>query len=72
MHLMLNEKQAAERLGLAVATLRTWRCRQKGPCFLKMGGAVRYDALEIERFKLASQHVPSSVRAAEEMRRGTI
>jgi hypothetical protein len=67
---ILNEKEAAEQLGLAVATLRTWRCREKGPSFLKMGGAVRYDSLEIERFKLASQHDPSSVRAAKEMRRG--
>jgi Helix-turn-helix domain len=68
--MMLNEKQAAAELGLAVATLRTWRCREKGPRFHKLGGAVRYDSVEIERFKLASQHDPSSVRAAEEMRRG--
>jgi Helix-turn-helix domain len=67
---MLNENQAALRLGLAVSTLRTWRCREKGPCFHKFGGAVRYDSIEIERYKLASHHEPSSVRAAEEMRRG--
>jgi hypothetical protein len=63
--MMMNEKQAAEQLGLAMSTLRSWRCREKGPQYLKMGGAVRYDPVEIERYKLASQRGPSSVRATE-------
>jgi Helix-turn-helix domain len=69
---LLNEKEAAPLLGLSVATLRTWRCREKGPSFHKFGGAVRYDPVEIERFKAESQHDPSSVRAAKEMIRGIV
>ena len=69
---MLNETQAAALLGLTPTTLRTWRCREKGPCFHKLHGAVRYDPVEIEQFKLASRHEPSSVLAAEEMRRGIV
>jgi predicted DNA-binding transcriptional regulator AlpA len=67
--MMLNERQVAETLGLSVTTLRSWRCREKGPRFHKFGGAVRYDSAEIERFKFQSQHEPSSERAAEGMRR---
>jgi Helix-turn-helix domain len=69
---VLNEKEAAFRLGLSATTLRTWRCREKGPSFHKLHGAVRYDPVEIERFKLASRHEPSSVLAAEEMCRGIV
>jgi hypothetical protein len=67
--MVINETRAAEMLGLAVGTLRNWRCREKGPSFLKMGGAVRYDTVEIERFKLGAQRVPSSSRAAGEILR---
>jgi hypothetical protein len=66
----LNERQAAEELGVAAATLRTWRCRGKGPKFRKYHGAVRYDREEIERFKLESDRDPASVRAGKETKRG--
>jgi predicted site-specific integrase-resolvase len=38
----MNEIEAAERLGLSVATLRAWRHRGKGPRFVRLGRAVRY------------------------------
>jgi len=68
----IDEKEAATRLGLSPATLRTWRCRGKGPTFSKYGGAVRYDSDEIERYDLAMRHEPSSVRASKEKLRGAI
>jgi hypothetical protein len=68
---MLNEHQAAEKLGIEVTTLRTWRCRKKGPPFFKLENwAIRYDADEIEAYKLRSRHDPVSVRASKETRRG--
>ena len=67
---VLNEKQAAIELGLAVATLRNWRCREVGPAFHKLGRSVRYDRLEIERYKRESRHEPSSALAAKETHRG--
>ena len=47
---LLKENEAANILSLEVATLRRWRWAGTGPSFLKIGGAVRYDVAEIERF----------------------
>ena len=44
---LLNERQAADLLNVRVATLRRWRWAGKGPAFLKIGGAVRYDPSEL-------------------------
>lgn len=66
---LLTDSQAAERLGVSPATLRSWRCRGIGPAFIKMGrGAkapVRYSEADLEQFIAQSRHVPS-VRAAFE------
>jgi len=52
----VNEKRAAEMLGVAVQTLRNWRCLQKGPAYIKIERCVRYqiDDLHgyIERHKI--------------------
>ena len=47
---LLNEHEAAEALGLKVATLRRWRWAGKPPRFLKIGSAVRYDPAELAAF----------------------
>ncbi len=47
---LLNETEAAAALGLAVATLRRWRWAGRGPCFAKIGAAVRYDPAELRDF----------------------
>ena len=44
---LVNEAGAAHILSLSVKTLRRWRWLGKGPCFLKLGGAVRYDAADL-------------------------
>ena len=44
---LLNEHEAAQALGLKVATLRRWRWAGKPPRFLKIGAAVRYDPVEL-------------------------
>jgi predicted DNA-binding transcriptional regulator AlpA len=41
---LLTPAQAAERLGLATATLAKLRVRGTGPEFVKLGSAVRYPA----------------------------
>jgi predicted DNA-binding transcriptional regulator AlpA len=41
---MLDEYHVASKTGLAVTTLRRWRWQRVGPPFMKLGGAVRYDA----------------------------
>ena len=46
----MNETEAAERLGLSVATLRAWRHRGKGPRFVRLGRAVRYLPTDVAEF----------------------
>jgi predicted site-specific integrase-resolvase len=48
---LLTERQAADLLNVKVATLRRWRWAGKGPAFLKVGGAVRYDPAELDRHR---------------------
>ncbi len=47
---LLNEREAARRLSLRIATLRRWRWAGKGPRFLKLCGAVRYDPADLDTF----------------------
>ena len=50
----LTEREVADRLGLAVATLRAWRHRGKGPRFLRLGRSVRYLRSDVDDFVQAS------------------
>lgn len=56
---VLNTRQAAAYLGLAVSTLNKWRCHGGGPEFLKLGRAVRYDREDLDAF-LAQHRVTST------------
>ncbi len=47
---LLNENEVAGTLNVKVATLRRWRWAGKGPRFLKIGGAVRYDPADLQAF----------------------
>ena len=47
---LINEHEAAARLGLAVSTLRRWRWSGKPPPFVKISAAVRYDPTVIREF----------------------
>ena len=47
---LLNEKDVANALNVKVTTLRRWRWAGKGPQFLKIGAAVRYDPADLEAF----------------------
>ena len=51
---LLKEDEAAQILSLEVATLRRWRWSGRGPRFLKLGGAVRYDPQQLKDY-LAKQ-----------------
>jgi hypothetical protein len=48
---VMNERQAAYFLRFARATLRTWRCRGRGPQFLRLpNGAIRYLRQDLLQF----------------------
>lgn len=63
---LLNERDASKILCLSVRTLQKWRLCGRGPSFLKLGHAVRYERAELERFlgdaRRASTSDPGSVR----------
>jgi hypothetical protein len=46
----ITDIEAARRLGLAPKTLRSWRCRKRGPVFLKFGTAIRYRPSDLDDF----------------------
>ncbi len=57
---LIDEREAAARLGLKVATLRRWRWAGKPPRFLKIGAAVRYHPAEIAAFIGAARRTSTS------------
>jgi hypothetical protein len=57
---LVNEIDAAQRLALSIKTLRRWRWAGKGPPFLKIGGAVRYDPSDLTEFVEASRRHSTS------------
>lgn len=46
----LNNKEAAEYLGVKENTLEVWRCKHKGPRYSKIGSRVLYDVDDLEEF----------------------
>ncbi len=57
---LIDEHEAAYRLGLKVATLRRWRWAGKPPRFLKIGSAVRYDPAELAAFVEAGRRTSTT------------
>lgn len=50
MDFLVNQKSAAERLGLSVRTLEKWRCTGDGSQYIKMGRLVRYRESDLNSF----------------------
>jgi len=48
--ILLTTKEAAVLLALQTQTLEMWRGRGRGPKYLKLGSAVRYERRELEAF----------------------
>lgn len=53
---LLTETETAERLNIAVATLRRWRWEGHPPPFVKLGRTVRYDPAEVEHYIESGRH----------------
>ena len=47
---LLKERDVAAVLNIKIVTLRRWRWEGRGPRFVKVGAAVRYDPSDIESF----------------------
>jgi len=49
---LIDEREAAARLGVAVRTLRNWRAMRKGPRYRKIGARlVRYHVADLADFQ---------------------
>jgi excisionase family DNA binding protein len=46
----LNNREAADYLGLKAATLNKWRCHGDGPPFIKVGRLIRYRRTDLDAF----------------------
>lgn len=53
---LLDERETATRLKLAISTLRNWRAKRIGPPYLKLGArCVRYRLEDLEKFIVQGQ-----------------
>jgi len=57
---LLTERDASKLLCLSVRTLQKWRLCGRGPRFLKLGHAVRYDLAELKRFLADAERASTS------------
>lgn len=53
---VLNEFEAAKKLGLTVYTLRNWRSMRRGPSYIKMGRRIGYLDSDLENY-IASRRI---------------
>ena len=61
---LLSEREVAERWGISAITLQDWRCRQKGPPFIRLGGRmIRYRELDIEIWLIEQESHPAAMRS---------
>jgi hypothetical protein len=47
---LVNEREAAAVLGVALQTVRNWRFLRQGPNYVKFAHSVRYDMNELNKF----------------------
>jgi len=66
---VLNHYEAATLIGVTPATLRFWRCKGKGPRFIKLGqskqAGVCYDPADIEAWKTARKFASTSAATVQ-------
>ena len=62
---VMDEKRAADHLGVSVSLLRKWRVkRDGGPVYIKIGRAVRYSTEDLDGFLQARRVQPESRQEA--------
>lgn len=56
----LCQKALARRWSISVKTLERWRWKGLGPVFVRIGGRVRYEIAEIEKYELRQRRSSTS------------
>lgn len=59
---LVSTKELAAIWGVPESTLRYWRSAETGPPYVKLGGRIKYDLADVERYVRANKRMPS-VRA---------
>jgi Helix-turn-helix domain len=59
---LIGTRELATLWSLPESTLRYWRCAGLGPTFVKLGGRIKYDVDDVDRYVRANKRMPS-VRA---------
>src|ERR1700733_1564035 len=59
---LVSTRELSEVCGVPESTLRYWRCAESGPPYVKLGGTIKYDLADVERYVRANKRMPS-VRA---------
>jgi len=59
---LVSTKELSEIWGVPESTLLYWRCAEIGPTYVKLGGRIKYDLADVERYVRANKRMPS-VRA---------
>lgn len=63
---LLNENAVADLLGISTRTLQSWRVKGGGPAYTKLGRAVRYRRVDIDRWIDANVTSSTSEETARE------
>src|SRR5436305_1045115 len=59
---LVSTRELSEIWGVPESTLRYWRCAEIGPPYVKLGGRIKYDLADVDRYVRANKRMPS-VRA---------
>jgi hypothetical protein len=59
---LVSTKELSAIWGVPESTLRYWRSAEIGPPYVKLGGRIKYDLADVERYVRANKRMPS-VRA---------
>jgi hypothetical protein len=59
---LVSTKELSRMWDIPESTLRYWRCAGIGPTYVKLGGRIKYDLVDVETYVGANKRKPS-VRA---------
>ncbi len=54
---MMSDIQAAEYLGVSKNTMRHWRCKKRGPAYVKNGRAARYSRKDLDAWMAKNRNL---------------
>lgn len=56
---LISTRDLSKRWDIPESTLRYWRCAGIGPAYVKLGGRIKYDLVDVERYIRANKRMPS-------------